>query len=60
MHEAIGFIYALSVLAAILCGVGTVIGLMMNGSRNYDLGGAGIVATIFFAALAWLMLYLAG
>jgi hypothetical protein len=58
--ELLGLVYGISVLAAVFCGVGTVLGMMMNGSRDFDLGGIGIAATIAFSGIAWLALYFAG
>jgi hypothetical protein len=60
MRDFLGFIYAISVVLAILFGVSVAIGRAMNGRGNFDLGGLCIVGLIFFGALAWLSLLLAG
>ena len=60
MREFLGLVYSVSILIAILSAVGTVMGMMMNGSRGNDLTGVGISLTIFFGLLAWAALYFAG
>jgi hypothetical protein len=60
MREVLGFIYSLAVLAAILCGVGAVLGMMMNGAGGDDKTGVLLSATLVFAGIAWAILYFIG
>jgi hypothetical protein len=60
MKDFLGFVYGLSLTLSICFGVGAVLGMMMNGARNFDLGGLCITLALAFGGIAWLALYFAG
>jgi hypothetical protein len=60
MKDVLGGIFGISMVIAIIFAVSGVLGMMMNGARNFDMGGACITGALFFGGVAWLALYFAG
>jgi hypothetical protein len=60
MKEILGGIYGVSIVIAIIFAVSAVLGMMMNGARDFDMAGLCIVGALFFGGIAWLALYFAG
>jgi hypothetical protein len=60
MKEILGGVYGVSLVLSIIFAVSTVLGMMMNGARDFDMAGACIVGALFFGGIAWLALYFAG